>query len=96
MKAINVSEFKNNLSKYLRMASRGTRILVKDRNEPLAQLGPAQEEAVSWRERLAREGRLRLGTQKWDKLRISKIGRPVDIQSSLHAVREDPNEIRRH
>lgn len=96
MKAINVSELKAHLSKYLRMASRGSRIVVKDRDEPIAQLGPPQAEALAWRERLAREGRLRLGTQNWAKLRIIKLSRPIDIQSSLSAVREEPNEVRRH
>ena len=95
MKAINVTELKANLSKYLRMASRGSRILVKDRDEPIAQLGPPQAEAASWRDRLAREGRLRLGTQDWRKLEISHLDRPVDIQASLRAVREDPGEVRR-
>jgi antitoxin (DNA-binding transcriptional repressor) of toxin-antitoxin stability system len=95
MRAINVTELKAHLSMYLRMASRGSRILVKDRDEPIAQLGPPQAEAVSWRDRLAREGRLRLGTQDWRALTISKLDRPVDIQASLGAVREDPSEVRR-
>jgi antitoxin (DNA-binding transcriptional repressor) of toxin-antitoxin stability system len=95
MKAINVSELKAHLSKYLRLASRGARIVVKDRDEPIAQLGPPSGEALSWRERLAREGRLRLGTQDWAKLRLSKLDRRVDIQASLRAVREDPSEVRR-
>lgn len=95
MKAINVTELKANLSKYLRMASRGSRVLVKDRDEPIAQLGPPEAEAVSWRDRLAREGRLRLGTQDWRKLEISRLDRPIDIQASLEAVREDPREVRR-
>jgi antitoxin (DNA-binding transcriptional repressor) of toxin-antitoxin stability system len=95
MKTINVTELKGHLSKYLRMASRGARILVKDRDEPIAQLGPPQAEAVSWRDRLAREGRLRLGTQDWRQLKISPLDRPIDIQASLLAVREDPGEVRR-
>ena len=33
MKSINVTELKAHLSKYLRMASRGVRIVVKDRDE---------------------------------------------------------------
>ena len=94
MKAINVSELKAHLSKYLRMASRGARIVVKDRDEPIAQLGPPSGEALSWRERLAREGRLRLGTQDWATLSVSKLDRRVDIQASLRAVREDPREVR--
>ena len=95
MKAINVSELKAHLSKYLRLASRGARIVVKDRDEPIAQLGPPQGEALSWRDRLAREGRLRLGTQDWAKLTVSKLDRRVDIQPSLRAVRDDPHEVRR-
>ena len=95
MKVINVSELKAHLSKYLRMASRGASIVVKDRDEPLAQLGPPQAEARSWRDRLAREGRLRVGTQDWGALKISKLGRRIDIQASLRAVREDPGEVRR-
>jgi prevent-host-death family protein len=96
MKSINVSELKTHLSKYLRMASRGTRIVVKDRNEPVAELGPLQQENIPWRERLSQEGRLRLGTQNWGKLRITRLKRPLDIQASLRAVREDPSEVRRH
>jgi len=94
MKAINVTELKGNLSKYLRMASRGTRIVVQDRNEPIAELGPVQAAPESWRERLAREGRLRLGTQDWATLKISKVDHVIDIQESLDAVREDPSEVR--
>jgi len=95
MKSINVTELKANLSKYLRQASRGGRIVVKDRNEPIAQLGPPETGPVSWRERLAREGRLRLGSQDWGTQRISKLNRRIDIQASLREVREDASEIRR-
>jgi antitoxin (DNA-binding transcriptional repressor) of toxin-antitoxin stability system len=95
MKAINVTELKANLSKYLRMASRGTRIVVKDRDEPIAQLGPLVGDSQSWRARLADAGRLRPGTQDWGKLRVSRLKRRVDIQASLRAVREDPSEVRR-
>lgn len=95
MKAINVTELKANLSKYLRMASRGTRIVVKDRDEPIAQLGPVPAGVQPWPIRLADAGRLRLGTQNWSRLRVSRLGRAVDIQASLRAVREDPSEVRR-
>jgi antitoxin (DNA-binding transcriptional repressor) of toxin-antitoxin stability system len=95
MKAIKVTELKANLSKYLRMASRGTRIIVKDRDEPIAQLGPLPADTKSWRTRLAESGRLRPGTQDWANLRISAVGAAVDIQESLAVVREDPSEVRR-
>jgi antitoxin (DNA-binding transcriptional repressor) of toxin-antitoxin stability system len=94
MKSINVTELKAHLSKYLRMAARGTRIIVKDRDEPIAQLGPLESEPMAWRDRLAQEGRLRPGTQNWARLEISKLDRQIDIQASLRAVREDPSEVR--
>lgn len=95
MKVVNVTELKTHLSKYLRMASRGTRIVVQDRQEPIAQLGPLAPGVQSWRERLTQAGRLSPGTQDWSALRISRLDRPVDIQASLRAVREDASEVRR-
>ena len=89
MKDVNVTELKAHLSKYLRMASRGVRIVVKDRDEPVAQLGPLQREDLPWRERLVQEGRLRQGTQNWARLKVSKLTRPVNIQRSLEEVREE-------
>lgn len=94
MKVVNVSELKAHLSRYLRMASRGSTIVVKDRDEPIAQIGPLDAAPLSWRERLEREGRLRQGSQNWRALEISKLDRDVDIQASLRAVREDPHEVR--
>jgi antitoxin (DNA-binding transcriptional repressor) of toxin-antitoxin stability system len=93
--SVNVTELKTRLSKYLRLASRGARVIVKDRNEPVAELGPLQAEPLSWHDRLARDGRLRRGSQNWERLKISPLDRPVDIQASLRAVREDSNEVRR-
>lgn len=94
MRDINVSELKAHLSKYLRMASRGARITIRDRDEPIAQIGPPAAAAL-WHDRLARAGRLRLGTQNWTALKITMLNRRVDIQASLRAVREDPSEVRR-
>jgi len=94
MKVINVTELKAHLSKYLRQASRGARIVVADRDEPVALLGPLQSEPGAWHERLAHAGRLRLGTQQWSRLSVSPTRTPVDIQRSLNDVREDPREIR--
>lgn len=95
MKSINVSQLKAHLSRYLRMAARGTRIVVTDRDDPIAQIVPPDSGALPWQERLAREGRLRVGSQRFDRLRFSRSARPVKIQASLQAVREDPHEVRR-
>lgn len=89
MKDVNVTELKSHLSKYLRMASRGRRIVVKDRDEPIAELGPPPSATASWHERLARQGRLRPGTQNWATLDVSRLRGRIDIQASLQAVRDD-------
>lgn len=94
MMAINVTELKAHLSRYLRKASRGARIVIKDRDEAIAEIGPPAAAPDSWRDRLERQGRLRRGSQQWSTLRLSRLAEPPDIQSSLRAVREDPNEIR--
>ena len=93
--AINVTELKAHLSRYLRRASRGARIVVKDREEPIAQIGPPETGDPSGRDGLVQQGRLRPGTQDWQTLKISRLPRPVDIQSSLRAVREESSEVRR-
>lgn len=95
MKDISVSELKAHLSKYLRMASQGIHVLVRDRDEPVVEIVTAQTGALSWRERLAREGRLKLGTQDWGRLQITPLDHPVDIEEALEYVREDPDEVRR-
>jgi antitoxin (DNA-binding transcriptional repressor) of toxin-antitoxin stability system len=95
MKSINVTELKAHLSRYLRLASRGTRIVVRDRDEPIAQIGPPDSGARDWRDRLARVGRIRPGMQDWGRLRVSSAPPRADIQAALRHVREDPSEIRR-
>lgn len=89
MKTVSISELKTHLSKYLRMVGRGEKIVVMDRKEPVAQLGPLEDEATSPIERLIREGKLRRGTQDWSKLKFSKLKKKIDIQASLQAVRDE-------
>ena len=70
MQSIKATELRSHLSRYLRKASRGERITVRDRDGPIAELGPAGREPLSWRDRLIGEGRLRPGTQEWGALTI--------------------------
>lgn len=86
---INVSELKAHLSKYLRKASRGGRITVRDRDEAIAEIGPPPPAVASWRDRAQEQGRLRPGSQDWESLEITPLESAVDIQASLRAVRED-------
>jgi antitoxin (DNA-binding transcriptional repressor) of toxin-antitoxin stability system len=78
-----------NLSRYLRMAAEGNRILVTDRDDPIAQIVPPAAEDIEWHEQLARAGSLRLGSQQLRDLKFSIIRSRADIQESLRAIRED-------
>jgi len=73
MQSIKVTELKSHLSRYLRKASRGERITVRDREEPIAELGPARGEPVSWRDPLVRQGSHPPGTQDWAPPTVSPL-----------------------
>lgn len=92
MKAVKVTELKAHLSAYLRKASKGARIVVHDRDQPVAQLGPLETGTPAWRDRLAAQGRLRAGSQDWARLAISPLTHKTDSQRALRDVREDPRD----
>lgn len=97
MKSIDVSELEANLGKYLRMASQGTQIEVRDRDEPIATMGPPAAKPEHWEDRLEREGFLRKGTQDWTTLVITPPKQPMseeEFQEMLDDIREDKGEVR--
>lgn len=87
MKVASVSELKAHLSRYLKSVRQGEKILVTDRNEPVAQMGPPPPSASAW-ERLASEGKVVLGFQSWEDLTVTPLP-DVPIQQLLLEVRED-------
>jgi prevent-host-death family protein len=90
MKTISVAELKTHLSRVLRRVGRGERVIVTSRGEAVAELGPpSRAVAGDPYERMAREGRIRLGTQDWATLKITPLARKIDIQRVLDEVRED-------
>lgn len=89
MKTASISDLKAHLSRYLRMVRRGERIAVLDRTETIAEIGPPPATSGSPWERLAREGRLALGSQDWSNFKPTRLPRPVPIQQLLAEVRED-------
>lgn len=95
MTSINISELKAHLSQYIKLVRTGERVLVLDRKEPVAQLVPVEDGDRTWRERLAEEGLVRLGTQQFDDLRLTRLRRRPRIQEALQAIRQDPSEVRR-
>jgi prevent-host-death family protein len=54
---VGVAELRQNLSRYLRRVERGERLLVTDRNRPVAELGPPASTGAAL-DRLIAEGRV--------------------------------------
>jgi prevent-host-death family protein len=57
MTTVGVAELRQNLSKYLRLVDKGERLVVTDRNRPVAELGPLSSGGEAL-DRLIAEGRL--------------------------------------
>jgi prevent-host-death family protein len=92
MKSVQIAELKAHLSHYLRSVRAGDRMVVLDRQEPIAEIVPTRAGSYSPWERLEREGKLHLGSQDWTTLAISPAKKRIPIQRILREVREDIEE----
>jgi prevent-host-death family protein len=85
--SVGVGELRQNLSKFLRRVERGERIVVTDRNRPVAELGPLRD-GQSALERLVAEGRVRPPQHDLDFKPIKLKGR-YSASDALRDVRGD-------
>jgi len=87
---VGIGELRQNLSRHLQRVKRGERIVVTERNRPVAVLGPVprDESAV---ERLIAEGRATRGVGTLDELGppIRLAGDPYAMSKALDFVRGD-------
>ncbi len=83
---VGVGELRQNLSKYLRRVQRGERLLVTDRNRPVAELGPP---AIAGAEldRLIAEGRVSRPLSR-------RLPAPLHLDGDPHALSRALDEIR--
>jgi len=85
---VGVAELRQNLSVYLRRVSQGERLVVTDRNRPVAELGPAPTTGADL-DRLIAEGRvsrpLRPGLPK----PLELTGDPQALSRALDDIRDD-------
>jgi prevent-host-death family protein len=86
MATVGIAELRQNLSKYLRRVERGERLVVTDRNRPVAELGPppATGEAL---DRLIAEGRVSRPLRRG-------LPEPLDLGGDQHALTTALDEIR--
>ena len=88
MTTVGVAELRQNLSKYLRRVARGERLVVTDRNRPVAELGPPPSTGNEL-DRLIAEGRVSRPPRRGlpEPLRLG--GDPRALSRALEEIRGD-------
>ena len=91
MRSVRIGELKNHLSRYLRVVRGCTRLVVMDRDTPVAELGPitsAGKVAATHRDDLIRRGVLVPAPR--GSLRLDELGPPVPCRgNAVAALRAD-------
>jgi prevent-host-death family protein len=85
---VGVAELRRNLSVYLRRVSRGERLVVTDRNRPVAELGPAPTTGPDL-DRLIASGRVFRPVRSSLPEPLELSGDPRALSQALHDVRGD-------
>lgn len=86
--SVGVAELRQNLSVYLRRVSRGERLVVTDRNRPVAELGPAPSTGADL-DRLIVEGRVSRPSCSGLPQPLELAGDPQALSRALDYVRDD-------
>jgi prevent-host-death family protein len=86
--SVGVAELRQNLSVYLRRVSRGERLVVTDRNRPVAELGPAPTTGPAL-DRLIAEGRVSRPVRSDLPEPLELTGDPQALSRALDEVRDD-------
>jgi len=83
---VGIAELRQNLSRYLRRVEEGERLLVTDRNRPVAEIGPPPS-AGEGLDRLIAEGRVQ-------RPRRRGLPPPLRMEGDPHALSRALDEIR--
>jgi prevent-host-death family protein len=86
--SVGVAELRQNLSVYLRRVSGGERLLVTDRNRPIAELGPAPSAGPDL-DRLIAEGRVSRPRRSGLPAPLELTGDPRSLSRALDEIRGD-------
>jgi prevent-host-death family protein len=88
MTTVGVAELRQNLSKYLRLVAGGERLVVTDRNQPVAELGPAPSTGEAL-DRLIVEGRVARPRRRRIPEPLRLEGDPYSLSRALDETRGD-------
>jgi len=86
MNTVGIAALRQNLSLYLRRVERGERLVVTDRNRPVAELGPPPTPS-SELDRLVAEGRVSRPARRG-------LPEPLELGGDAHALSRALDEIR--
>lgn len=86
MNTVGVAELRQNLSRFLRRVERGERLLVTDRNRPVAELGPPPSEGAAL-DRLIAEGRVARPRRRGFPEPLELAGDPYALSRALDEIR---------
>jgi prevent-host-death family protein len=84
--SVGVAELRRNLSRYLRRVEHGERLLVTDRNRPVAELGPPSIGGAAL-DRLVAEGRLLRPVRRGLPGPLRLDGDPYALSRALDEIR---------
>ena len=85
-RTVGIAELRQNLSRYLRRVENGERLLVTDRNRPVAELGPAPSTGGGL-DRLIAEGRVARPTRRGLPPALKMDGDPHALSRALDEIR---------
>jgi prevent-host-death family protein len=86
MNTVGIAELRQNLSRYLRRVEHGERLLVTDRNRPVAELGPPPTTGAAL-DRLIAEGRVSRPLRRGLPGPLELTGDPYALSRALDEVR---------
>jgi prevent-host-death family protein len=85
-RAVGVAELRQNLSRYLRRVERGERLLVTDRNRPVAELGPPPTTGAAL-DRLIADGKITRPMRRGLPVPLRMAGDPHALSRALDEIR---------
>jgi prevent-host-death family protein len=88
MTTVGVAELRQNLSRYLRLVEQGERLIVTERNRPVAELGPPPSTGEAL-DRLIAEGRVSRPTRRGLPAPLALDGNPTTLSNALNEIRGD-------
>jgi prevent-host-death family protein len=86
--SVGIAELRQNLSVYLRRVGRGERLVVTDRNRPVAELGPAPRTGADL-DRLIADGRVSRPVRSGLPEPLELSGDPRALSRALDDIRSD-------